>query len=267
MNLKKIAIISLFILLAGSAISIVLSIKDTLVNKSEEIVVEDNSFTNIQIKSDNASVQIVPTKKDETKVEFSGKMKKKFSYNFRANVKGDTLQVELKEKHWGFIQFGFSSHDVKLTVYVPEKEYGQLKTELDNGRIVVENMKVNDVDLKTDNGSIELKNIEAIIIRANTDNGQVLMDNVDGDLKVGTDNGRIVLKTNNLERSIQFKTDNGLIDIQTDKEPLNVTIDAKIDLGKIDIFGKSNKQTIFGNGENLIKLEADNGKIFVEKSK
>lgn len=267
MNLKKIAIISLFILLAGAAISIVLTIKDVLVDKSEEIVVGDNSFVNMDIKSDNAAVYIVPTKKNETKVEFSGKMKKKNAYTFHADVKGDTLQVVLKEKRWGFIQFGFTSRDVKLTVYVPEKEYSELEVDINNGRVVAENLQVNHVDLETDNGSIEIKNIDSALIQAYTDNGQILMENVEGDLKAETSNGRIILKANNLERAIDFQTDNGLIEIQTDKEPSNATINAKVDLGRIDIFDNSNEQNIFGNGEHLIQLKTDNGKITVKKSK
>lgn len=266
MGIKKIAIISLFILLIGAAISIILNVKDALVNKSDEIIVEDNSFTNIHILSDNALVKVIPTKTQTTKAIFSGKMKKKSNYNFHADVKGDTLEVELKEKRWSFIQFGLTSHDIKLTVYVPEQEYSKLKTKIDNGRIIAENMHVQNVDLETDNGSIELKNINSVSVLAKTDNGQILMDNVEGKLNAETDNGRIVLITNNLERSIDFKTDNGLIEIQTDKEPSNATFQANVDVGKIDIFGHSNTQTIFGDGLNLINLQLDNGKIIVKKS-
>lgn len=264
MNLKKIAIIGLFVLLAGAAISIVLNVRDTLVNKSDEITVKE-SYTNIDILSDNASVEIIPTKNNHTEVKFSGKMKQKSRYRFNADVKGDTLYVELKEKNWSFIQFGFTSLDIKLIVYVPEKEYDELRTEIDNGRIISEGLQVKDLNLETDNGSIELKNVQAQTVSLQTDNGQILLDEVGGEINAKTDNGRILLTTSNLERFINLKTDNGLIEIQTDKEPSNVTIDAKVDLGKIDVFGSSNKQTIFGNGTNLIKLETDNGKISVSK--
>ncbi|QFF99053.1 hypothetical protein PB01_09560 [Psychrobacillus glaciei] len=266
MAIKKIAIIGLFILLAGAAINIVLNIKDTLVNKSEEIVVKDKSYTNIHILSDNATIEIVPTNNNETKVEFSGKMKKKSRYNFHADVKGDTLNVELKEKRWSF-QLEFTSPNIKLTVYIPEKEYKKLMTKIDNGRIIANNLSVKDVHLTTDNGSIEMQNIKSDNIRAKSDNGQIIMKYVDGKIKAETDNGRIILVTNNLDRSIDLKTDNGLIEIQSEKEPSNATINASVDLGKIDIFGTSNKQTIYGNGDHLIKLETDNGKITVKKIK
>lgn len=267
MSMKKVAIIALFVLIAGAAINVFVNIKDAIVNKAEEIVVENNHYKNIEVQSDNASVEFISTKDDETKVEFSGRMKKKMNYNFTADVKGDTLSIELTQKNWNFIQFGFTSMDIKLTVYVPEKQYNNIKTELDNGEIIARDMQAKSVHLETDNGFIHMKNIVAETVNVRTDNGKILMDEVEGDIEASTDNGRIVLITSNLERPISLSTDNGLIEIQTDKEPTNATIEADIEIGKLDIFGKSNKQTIFGDGDNLIKLETDNGKISVGSSK
>ncbi|WP_166462386.1 DUF4097 family beta strand repeat-containing protein [Psychrobacillus vulpis] len=265
MSIKKIAIGCLFVLLAGAAISIILNIKDTFVDKADEILVEDNNYSNIEVLSENASVKVLPAKDGKTKVEFSGKIKKKSNYIFNADVNGDTLYVELKEKRWNFIQFGFTSRNIQLIVYVPEKEYQSLKTEIDNGKIKTESIHANEISLETDNGLIDMNNIVADNVQVKTDNGQIRMEEVEGAIHAKTDNGRIILTSNNLDRSINLKTDNGLIQIQTDKEPTNATIDAQVDNGKIEVFGTSNKQTIFGNGENLIKLETDNGKITVKK--
>lgn len=265
MGLKKVAIICLFVLLAGAAISIILNIKDTLVDKSDEIVIKDNNFTNIHVESGNASVEIMPTKDLNTKVEYSGKIKKKFNYRFHAEVKGDTLFVELNEKRWNFFHFGFGAHSIKLTIHVPEKEYNELKMELDNGKINVHDIDVQAIDLETDNGVIDLENIDAQNVRLKSDNGKILMQEVNGSIEAETDNGRIILTTSDINRAIDLRTDNGLIEIQTDKEPTNATISVRVDNGKIDIFGVENKQTVFGDGVNKINLESDNGKITVKK--
>ncbi|TQR18506.1 DUF4097 family beta strand repeat-containing protein [Psychrobacillus soli] len=265
MGLKRVAIICLFVLLAGAAISIILNIKDTLVDKSDEILIKDNNYTNIHVESGNASVEILPTKESETKVEYSGKIRKKFNYRFHAEVKRDTLFVELNEKRWNFFHFGFGPHSIKLTIHVPEKEYNELKTELDNGRINVHDINVQAIDLETDNGIIDLQNVEAQTIRLKSDNGQILMQDVNGSIDAETDNGRIILTTTDLDRPIDLKTDNGLIEIQTDKEPTNATIHVKVDNGRINVFGAENKQTVFGDGVNKINLESDNGRITVKK--
>ena len=265
MGLKKLVIICFVILVAGAAISIFLNIKDTLESKTGEILVENTKYKNIDVISDNSSVVFLPTKDSVTKVEYSGKMKSKSKYKFNAEVKKDTLYVELTEKRWGFIQFGFTSMDIELTVHVPEKEYNEIIANIDNGRITVKDIQAKDIQLETDNGLINLKDTISDTVKIRTDNGQIMMDNVEGNIEASTDNGRIVLVTNNLERSISLSTDNGFIEIQTDKEPTNVTIDADLDVGKLNVFGNSSKQTVFGDGKNLIQLETDNGSIKVGK--
>lgn len=264
MSFKKVAIICVFVLLAGAAINIILNFSGAFVKKSDEIVVKDTNYSNIEIVADNAAVELLPTKENKTTVSFSGEMKKKLKHHFSAEVKGDTLYVESKEKRWNFIQFGFSSLNNKITVHVPEKEYGIITTEIDNGRIIVKNMKAKIVNLESNNGQIDLTEIAAENTHVKTDNGKVSFRHVEGSINAETDNGQISLITNNLDRAISLKTDNGLISIQADQEPTNATIHAKTDNGRISIFGKSAEQTTFGKGENMIKLSTDNGMITVK---
>ncbi|MFJ8064500.1 DUF4097 family beta strand repeat-containing protein [Psychrobacillus sp. NPDC096426] len=264
MSFKKIAIICLFVLLAGAAINIILNVQDKFVQKSDEIIVEDKNYSNIEVVADNATVELLPTKEKKTTVSFSGKMKKKLKYHLSADVKGDTLYVELKEKRRNFIQFGFSSLSNKITVHVPVKEYGEIKTEIDNGRIIVKNMQATSVNLESNNGEIELTDIASENVYVQTDNGKISLRHVEGSINAETDNGQISLLTNNLDRAISLETNNGLINIQAEQEPTNATIHAKTDNGRISIFGKSSEQTTFGNGENMIKLSTDNGMITVK---
>ncbi|MFJ5769823.1 DUF4097 family beta strand repeat-containing protein [Psychrobacillus sp. NPDC093180] len=264
MSLKKIAIICIFVLLAGAAINIILNVTDTFVKKSDEIVIEETNFSKIEVLADNAAVELLPSKENKTIVSFSGKMKKKLNYHLSADVNGDTLNVELKEKGWHFIQIGFSSLNNKITIQVPEKEYKEIKTEIDNGQIIIKNMLVTEVNLESDNGRIDLQNLASENVRVQTDNGKIALNNVEGSINAETDNGQISLITNNLDRKITLETNNGLISIQTGQEPTNATILAKTDNGRISIFGKSAEKTTFGKGKNMIYLTTDNGMITVK---
>ena len=87
---------------------------DFFENNAKKKVIDDQSFTNIEILSTNAAVEIVPTKDSETTMTYSGKTKKRSKFIFKADVKGDTLSVQFKEKRRSFINFGFSSLDLKL---------------------------------------------------------------------------------------------------------------------------------------------------------
>ena len=238
---------------------------NNLGNDPNKIVIEDESFTNIDVLSDNATVEFIPTNLSTTTVEYLGKRGKNTKLDFQADVKNETLTVKLKKKRWGFISFDFSSSKLELLIKVPEKQYDTIKVNNDNGGIRIENVDAKDIYFETDNGKIELKNIEADSINLQSDNGKIMLDQVTGKIIGKTDNGRITLVTDDLDRSIDLTTDNGRIEITSKKEPTNVTIDVKTDFGKIDIFGDKNEKTVFGKGEHLIKLRSDNGGISVTK--
>ncbi|MFJ7935954.1 DUF4097 family beta strand repeat-containing protein [Sporosarcina sp. NPDC096371] len=257
--------ISVLILIIIGGISLVVNSAVTLEESASKKEIDDLSFTNIAVLTDNATVEIVSTKDPVATVEYTGKMKKKTKYTFEADVKGDTLSVHFKEKRKGFFHFGISAMNLTLTVSLPEKEYDRLQVETNNGRIVAQHIQAKDVALETDNGRLELKHVDAKSIHVKTDNGRILFEDVKGKINAKTDNGRIALIASNLDQSIELETDNGRIDIQTEKEPTNATIDAKTDNGRVELFGQENKHVTFGKGENLIKLRTDNGRITVTK--
>ncbi|MER2089645.1 MAG: DUF4097 family beta strand repeat-containing protein [Sporosarcina sp.] len=262
---NKLFIFLVLLLIVIGGISWSLTLGDSLGNSARKIAVDDSSFTNIEIVAGNAAVDIVPTKDSARTVEYMGETRKNSKYVFKAYVKGDTLSILFKEKRRSFINFGFSTSDLKLFVKIPQKEYNKILAKTDNGRIKVENIQAQDIALETDNGSIDMKNVKTSITDVKTDNGKILLTSVEGKITGKTDNGRISLVTNNLDRQIELTTDNGRIEIRTEKEPTNATIDIKMDNGKVDVFGYENKHTTFGKGEHLIKLRTDNGRVTITK--
>ena len=262
---NKVFIILLLLLIGGVGISLMITIGDSTEKNTRKIVVENFLFTNIEIATDNAAVEIVPTDDSVATVEYLGETKKKSKYVFKAKINGETLAIQFKEKRRSFINFGFSSSDLKLLVKVPQKQYNKIQVETDNGRIKVDNIHAEEIMLATDNGTIEMKNVETSTTDVKTDNGKILLESVEGKITGKTDNGRISLVTNNLDRPIELTTDNGRIEIQSEKEPANATIDVKTDNGRVNVFGNENKHTVFGNGKHLIKLQTDNGRVTITK--
>jgi len=198
-------------------------------------------------------------------VEYTG-ASKKAKFTFDVDVKRDTLSVQLKEKRKFFFWFGFHTKDLKLTVSLPEKQYEHMQVESDNGIIHAEDIKAEQLTLESDNGQISLDKVEIELADVETDNGAVILDHVVGEVKVRLDNGRITVITENLNNwPLDLETDNGSIEIKTETEPTNATIEAETDNGKISIFGNENKLTTYGKGKNLIDLRTDNGRITVTK--
>ncbi|WP_342510156.1 DUF4097 family beta strand repeat-containing protein [Sporosarcina sp. FSL K6-2383] len=262
---NKLFIALVLVLVVAGGISFLFKQVNAFEKSDSKKVIDDLSFSNITISTDNAAVEIVPTTDSVATVEYTGKTKKNKKFIFEADVKGDTLSIQFKEKRKGFTQFGFSSLDLTLTVQLPKKQYERLQVETDNGRIIADQLQAQDIKLDTDNGRIELKQVTAKTVDVKTDNGKILLEDIEGKIKAKTDNGQVTLITNSLDQSIDLETDNGRIEIQTETEPTNAIIDAKTDNGQVELFGQENKHVTFGKGENLIKLRTDNGRITVTK--
>ena len=264
---KRIALIFSFVLLIVVLLVIFFMSNsvNSFINDSTKKEFEDSSFSDIEVISNHAVVEIISTKDSITTVEYTGKKKKNAKYIFTAEIKNDKLSVQLKEKRKSFFSLGFYSSEILLTVKVPDEQYNLIKVNGDNGKIIAENINTENLVLETDNGNIELKNVEASSVNVETDNGKITLDQVSGDIFGETDNGGISLVTSNLDRQIELTTDNGRIEITTENEPTNASIIAETDNGVVKVFGKENKHTTFGQGKHLIKLKSDNGRITVTK--
>jgi len=267
---------------------------------NELITITDNSFTDVDINVQHAALFVRPSFDTTTTVELIGSNEK---FKLTAEVIGDTLVVRLKSlRQWLFMfNFNLNMKAITLNVSIPSKLYQSLvmktdngrieatkilgKTvtantdngrihlqeiaatsltaETDNGRIVLEKIQAEHIRTKTDNGRIEMSYVEAESIGAESDNGRIEFEHVTGDVVGITDNGRIGLQTEDLNRNLDFKTDNGSILIETRNQPTNVSIHSKTGHGRVDIFGERNSRTVFGAGENSIRLKSDNGSITV----
>lgn len=264
------------------------------------IKITDTAFTKVEMNINHGSLHVYPSETDTTTIELVNAPEKLV---LTADVIGDTLSIRLKGPKFNFFSFLSFGKDVRVNVALPIKTYtalsmktdngsisgekilgktmtvssdnGSIKlkeiaastldVETDNGRIDIDKVQADKLSSNTDNGRIELRNIDADQVHAETDNGRIVMEYINGKIVGKTDNGRITLLTTNIDCMIDLETDNGSILIETESDPTDVTIRAKVDHGKIDIFGENNSRTTFGNGTNTIQLSSDNGKITVGK--
>lgn len=266
---------------------------------TEVITIQDDSFTKVDIDVFHGALSVFPSNNAETKIELINSNDK---LEFSADVFEDTLRIRLKKKGlWLFI-FNFNTKEVALNVFIPKKLYQSISMKTDNGRIKAEKLIGKSIEARTDNGRIELtelaattlnaetdngrieiskvqsdrlkamtdngrvimRHVEADSIHAESDNGRIEFDQVEGELFAITDNGRITLAAEHLDRNIDFETDNGSIEITSSHKPTNATIHAKTGHGRIDVYGDRNARTRFGAEEYQIRLKSDNGRITVK---
>lgn len=281
-NMKNISVVALILLIVGiigSALTFKSAYQAEDIIKTETILGEE--IENLDIKTNNTRVDVLPTNDQDINIELSTKNSHD---QLLTEVNGSTLLIQVKNKKRQLIQLDFFSFGSTLTVYVPEKVYHSFQIDTHNGRVTVDQLQASDVTVKADNGKIELenmisdtvtgqadngeismKNINSSTTQVKTSNGRINLDHVEGKVFGRTNNGSITLVTEHLDRSIEFEADNGIINIQTEKEPTNAILDVRVDNGKVRVFGNSNWDTIIGNGEHLIKLVMNNGNITISK--
>lgn len=205
-----------------------------------------SEFANIDIDTKNATVHIVPTKAPDTTVSYSSRLSGMRKISLDAKVKGQTLTIALKDRARFFIPFSLPFSKTTLTVSLPEQMYNELR-------------------IHNRNGTVTAERIDAAQINIRSNNGKIVLDHVAGNIEARTNNGKIELITDDLDRAISMRTNNGKVLIQTSREPENAKIEARKNNGKISIFGHNNQTTTFGEGEHLINLRTNNGSIQVTK--
>lgn len=268
---------------------------------AEKIDISKDKFDKVDIQTDNAVLQILPSDDGKMHVDVENKT---YRQHLAVDILDRTLVITLKEeaRKWGFFTITGSFKSPTLIVQLPPKIYekiqilsdhgsvtgGRLEStellvETDNGSINLEQIFAGKFTVKSDNGAIKLNDVQAKNLRAETDNGQLTLkdisaDKVDavsdnggitlkdvkGDVHAQTDNGRIHLLAADLERSITLETDNGSILLETKRQPENATINADVDWGSVSVFGSKKRRSIYGTGQHPIELQSDNGSITVK---
>lgn len=262
---KMILIVVVLLLVIGGGFMVTSKLNEVFGESKDKVIIDDPSFSNIELSTNNTAVEFVSTNKAEATVEYTGETNKNSKITFKADVKGDTLYVQFKEKRKFFFSFDFNFNELKIIVSLPEKQYKRIKAESDNGRMSVKDIEAENILVETNNGQILIGNVKSDTIEANTNNGKIIFEHVEGEIKGTSDNGKISLTTKHLNQPIDLSTDNGGIEIITESEPTNAKIEAKTDNGKITIFGVEDTFASYGKGKHLIKLRTDNGRITVTK--
>lgn len=286
MNRIKILLITGIVLFLTGIIGVTLTYSPNKEAVAEETSLVDETFQAVDIVGDSVEIMVTTTKDQEAKVELSGNKLKQQPLDYDVHVDNGTLYISVLTPQKKLYQFDFFSNSLTLQISLPENVYDSLQMENGNGKINAEkiqakettitvdngqiNAKASDtdqLDVITSNGKVELSDVKAKDVHTETDNGKISLTNVHGHLTGKTSNGSITLKTNELERMIDLYTDNGRILIETATKPANARFEVSVDNGKVNIFDEFDGSTMFGEGDNLIKLTTSNGKITVTEKR
>ncbi|MCM3787855.1 DUF4097 domain-containing protein [Domibacillus indicus] len=264
--IKKLSVAGLILLLVGGAGSaLTFSQANTPVEVAEERTISGPPIKAVKLETNNAEVEVLPTKETAVRVELAGKRKPNDTLTFQVEAEGDTLVVKVNEKQNKLFTADFVLTDLTLHVYLPKKTYDSIDIANHNGQVELGQLSARKVNVQLNNGKVNVKNTASNEVKVKADNGEILLEHVDGTINGKVANGRIHVLTKDLDRPMQLESHNGSITVQAEQEPTNTTFDVHKDNGEINILNKYSGNARFGDGKNLIKLRTNNGKITVTK--
>ena len=181
------------LLVAGSAAFGLAIAKDAFKNNdftkevTKEYVLED-SFSKIDVDVVTADLTFKPSEDDKTKVVSVEKEK----IHHTAKVSNDALVIrEQDDRKFYEKWFGFIGR-MKLTVYLPESTYSELKIEVTTGDILAEdNFTFDKQNIKSTTGNVKFTNVTGSNATIKVTTGSIILNNynLSGSLDVDTTTG------------------------------------------------------------------------------
>ena len=168
-------------------------------------------FRSISIVADTADIVFVPSENTTSRVVCYEQANQKHS----VTVKDDVLVIEVVDERKWYEYIGFNFGDSKLTVYLPEGEYGALSIESDTGDVEISNdfqfesveisehtgdvtnyaSASGEMKIKTTTGDIRVEDVSAGALALSVSTGRVTASNITcaGDVTVNVSTGKAFL--------------------------------------------------------------------------
>lgn len=255
--MKKLWIISLSVLALGLIISIaVLAVYGFNLRKmsktasvSEEYTVSE-SFTDIVIEEFAGfhDVTINKSQTENTEIKLTSDEKIKFSYE----VKNGKLTLTLADERVFFEKF-FDFTDAKLTVSLPEAQYGNIEIDTASGDVRISGIKAERANIDTASGDVFFRTSELSALEVSTASGEVTLDalKISGNTAINTASGDIEISGLNIIGKTAISTVSGETDIENSLFGYaNLESGSgDISLGRVTLSGKLVLESVSGDVE------------------
>ena len=236
-----------------------------LVTKNHEF---DDSISKINIDIDTADLTFVSTSESKTKVTCLEKEK----IHHDVKVNGGTLSITtVDETRWYERWFNFVDK-MKITVYLPEDTYQELKIKDSTGDIVSKDaFTFTDVSVNASTGNINFSNLTSSGINIDVSTGNInLKDvNMDGKLYAKASTGSINLENVVTTGNIEVKTSTGsqkyhgvrCADCSLKASTGGLILEDLIASGDLKIETSTGDVTFKGSDANTINVKTDTGDV------
>ena len=156
-----------------------------------------------------------------------------FEYSLQDNTVGGTQELSLT---FPISNTKWNLYTVVVTVKVPEGLDTELILDSTNGKIVVTDMVLSDIDIETTNGVITLNEVESSTINVDATNGGIFGTITASETHFSTTNGVINIEITAQSGEHNFDTTNGIIELTLPTgTDIGYSIDLETTIGAIDV--------------------------------
>ncbi len=288
---------TLLILIGGAIFTGVMTMLKWDFTKLSTVKYETNEYKitgeykNISINTDTADIVFIPAENEEISVICYEQKNLKHT----VTVKEEALVIDFVDKRKWYEHIGISFSTPKITLYIPEGEYGALSVKSSTGDLEIPkdyvfqsidiSQSTGDVDLyasahgmvkiKTSTGDICVEEISATALELSVSTGHIEVSNIkcDGDVSVNVSTGRTKL-SDVLCKSLVSGGNTGDITLSgvIASERFSITRSTgDIQLNECDageIYIKTDTGDVKGNllSDKIFFAKTDTGKVNVPKS-
>ena len=258
---KKVSIIALLLIIIGIVGAILTNNGKQGQLPIEEIEITDLNFSQIEILTYDANVELHPTNRATAYIEVAGyKTSKKLS----VSVQDSLLFIKYNNKQIRLFNVNLFQKTEALKVFVPSEQYDHIKVSKHDGRLLIEKLDSDQLTISGKDGLITLKDITANKTSIKANDGVLELVEVSGGIKADMKDSIIKMQTMSLQSPVDLAARDGIIQVTVTDEPQNTMISTSIQDGLVSIFGERNSSKLFGNGDNKVNLKVNDGKITVK---
>lgn len=204
----------------------------------------DDQYQNISVTTDTAEVTFVITSNSDTSIVCNEQKSAKHS----VTIKDNTLSIELTDTRKWYEYIGIFTETSKITVYLPQAEYGILAVKGHTGDVnVPENLKFQSIDIEETTGNVTCNASASESIHIKTSTGNIQAENMSaGKIDLSVSTGKITASNISCSGDIT-------VNVSTGKTKLS-----NIQCGNFDSTGDTGKISL----DNVIS----SGKFSIERS-
>lgn len=219
-------------------------------------------FKDIQITTKTASIEFIPSEDGKTSIICHEPENRKHT----VSVKDGVLVITLNDTRKWYEFIGIDFYSPKITVYLPQREYGNLNIHASTGNTTLpDGFTFEGVSVKASTGDISVNGIVADMLNLSVSTGNITVENsiCSKDVKIEVSTGKTNLT------NIQCKN------LISDGDTGNITLTNVLASEKFDIERDTGKVRLNGCDAGEIYIETDTGsvtgtllseKVFITKS-